>query len=158
MNTTATRRWVSYKWIEICGNSLVTICNFDLENVGLGHWVQLSQLCHSMANIKIYEGRIFFALALTISELKSNAVLVSQWRHSMAKKIISTKVMLHFLRANSHRLRYINIWNIWHLKSRLRSLNTTFAMALIDDKNQQVMLHKLVLSLTVFEILTFEIA
>ena len=69
VNTRVTRRRMSYKWIEICRNSLVTICNFDLENVGLGHWVQLSQLCHSMANIKIYQGHIFFVLSLTVSEI-----------------------------------------------------------------------------------------
>ena len=33
----------------------ITILNLYLEKVGQGHGVQLSQLCHSMAYVKIYK-------------------------------------------------------------------------------------------------------
>ena len=148
MNTRTTRRRVSYKWIEICRNSLVTICNFELRSRSMSTTFAIV----SFDGIYQHLWRSYvFALALTVSEIltfeiftlkkyiKSNAVLITQWRHSMAKKSISTKAMLHFLCASSHHFRDINIWNSWPLKSRSRSLKTTFAITLIDDKNQHIL-------------------
>ena len=44
-NSTA---YVTYKWRQICRNTLVAICSFDLENVGQGYKVRLSQWLHSI--------------------------------------------------------------------------------------------------------------
>ena len=57
--TRATQRRVPYKWRNISQSSLVIICIFDLENEGLGHWVQLLQCHHSMTNIKIFKRLIW---------------------------------------------------------------------------------------------------
>ena len=127
------------------------IVSFDgkYQNLWRSYFIRASS--HSIRNINIWN--------IYLEKVgQSNAVLISKWRHSMAKTSIPTKAMLHFLRASFDIFRDINIWNIWPLKGRSRSLNTTFAVALIDDKHQQVMLHMLVLSLTVFVILTFWIS
>ena len=82
---------------------------FDLQKVGHGHGVQLSQLHHSMANIQICK-RLphIFALALTVSDIKilsfelqnigqGSGVQFSQLHHSMAMSK-STNVSHIFLR------------------------------------------------------------
>ena len=71
---------------------------FDLEKVGQDHGVQLSQWCHSKANIKDFKSRIshFFAPTFTVSEIltlemfdlekesQGNGVLLPQRSHSMS--------------------------------------------------------------------------
>ena len=51
--------------IDLTISAILTLKMFDLENLGQGHGVQLSQLPHSMANIKIYKRHLlhvgFFA-------------------------------------------------------------------------------------------------
>ena len=43
---------------------------FDLDKVGQGHWVQISQWYHSLANIKIYKIVLcIFAQSLTVSDI-----------------------------------------------------------------------------------------
>ena len=43
----------------------------DLEKVGQSHGVQLSQWCHSMANIHVYKNCLmhYFAPALAVSDI-----------------------------------------------------------------------------------------
>ena len=47
----------------------MSICNFNLENIGQGHEVQLPQCRYAMTDIKIICHIVHFALAPTVCEL-----------------------------------------------------------------------------------------
>ena len=64
--TRVTRRPVPYKWRKICRNSLLTIYNYDLKNVGEGRRAVLSQWFHSLQTYKSIKD-IFDIIAPTLA-------------------------------------------------------------------------------------------
>ena len=119
--TRATRRREPDKWRQICWNSLVTICNFDLANVGQGHRVRLSQLLHSMTNIKIAVSEIFEFEICDIEKIgQGRGERLSQCSPSNVKIYESRDS--HFC-ANSDGLWHITISNIWPWKCGTSKVN-----------------------------------
>ena len=77
-------------------NSLVTIHNFELENVGQGHGVQLLQWCHIRRQISESIIVVFyiFAPALTVSKILTFEIFDGPWTQS------TTFTMAHFDKKN----------------------------------------------------------
>ena len=98
---------------KICWNSLVTICNFDLENIGQSSRVRLSQWFHSMSNVTVYNSRSWQFW------ISTNFVVVPFGGKAANINIYKSHIT-HF-RTSSHRFPYINIYSIWPWKSRSRS-------------------------------------
>ena len=143
--TRETRRRVQYKWRKICRNSLVTICNVDIKNVGQGHRVRLLQWFHSMACIKMYKRRIWHFCASSHRFRDISTWNIWPW-NSRLRSRSTTFVMALFDGKNKnlnfcaryHRFRDMNIWNICSRKrnSMPRSQSVTIVTVPFDANYQ----------------------
>ena len=63
-------RWIYFE-LALTVSDILTFQMFELQKVGQGHGIYISQCCPSMANIKIYTSSLmhFSLLSLTDSKL-----------------------------------------------------------------------------------------
>ena len=94
--STRTTCWrVVYKWIQICRNSLATICNFDLESVGHCHRVR-----HSTCSLSLCRSTVQVVVRASSSPVNSSTSLSSaidrvdrfRRRRSTLRPVLSSQI------------------------------------------------------------------